>query len=57
MTRLQWDLVEEMRELTDLVSRPRVDLDRALDRLGGTLEIERQISRPTWSYSFGSRTS
>jgi len=43
VNRLNWDLVDEMQELTELVIRSRVDLDRALDRLGGALDIEREI--------------
>jgi len=43
VNRLNWDLVDEMRELTDLVRQSRIDLDRALDRLDSALEIERQV--------------
>src|SRR5687768_8494520 len=32
VVQLQWELLDEMQQLTGLMSAPRVDLDRALDQ-------------------------
>lgn len=42
---LQWELLDEVQELTALTSEPRVGLDSALDRLDGVLDTEREIKR------------
>lgn len=43
--RLQWDLLDEMQQLTELMAVPRIDLDRALDQLDNVLETEKQIKQ------------
>ena len=43
LTRLQWELFDEMEDLTELLERSRIDLDRALGKLGSTLELEKRI--------------
>ncbi len=43
--RLQWDLLDEMQRLTELMAVPRIDLDRALDQLDNVLETEKQIKQ------------
>lgn len=45
VVRLQWELLDEMQQLTELMSVPRIDLDRALDQLDSVLEIEKQIKQ------------
>jgi Spy/CpxP family protein refolding chaperone len=40
---LQWDLKEQTEALATELDRPRVDLDRALDRIGRVLQAERRI--------------
>lgn len=45
VVRLQWDLLDEMQRLTELMAAPRIDLDRALDQLDGVLETEKQIKQ------------
>ncbi len=40
---LQWDLKEHSEALGTELSRPRVDLDRALDQMGKVLQTERRI--------------
>jgi Spy/CpxP family protein refolding chaperone len=42
---MQWELLDEMQQLTTLMSAPRVDLDRALDQLDAVLELEKQIKQ------------
>ena len=42
---LQWELLDEMQEMTAITSAPRVDLDRALDRMDGVLELEKRIKQ------------
>jgi len=42
---LQWELLDEMQEMTAITSPPRVDLDRALDRMDGVLELEKRIKQ------------
>ena len=43
VVRLQWELLDEMQQLTDVTRPPRVDLDRALDQMGSVLDTEREI--------------
>ena len=45
VVRLQWDLLDEMQQLTELMAVPRIDLDRALDQLDNVLETEKQIKQ------------
>lgn len=40
---LQWELQEQSTALSGELARPRVDLDRALDRLGRVMQTERRI--------------
>lgn len=42
---LQWELLDQMQELTEVMSAPRIDLDRALDQLDDVLETEKQIKQ------------
>ena len=43
MVRLQWELLDEMQQLTRTLQQPRVDLDQAMDQLGSTLNREKEI--------------
>lgn len=45
VVQLQWELLDEMQQLTQLMSAPRIDLDRALDQLDNVLEREKQIKQ------------
>ena len=45
VVRLQWELLDEMQQLTELMAAPRIDLDRALDQLDNVLETEKQIKQ------------
>ena len=45
VVRLQWELLDEIQQLTEVMSTPRVDLDRALDQLDGVLETEKSIKQ------------
>lgn len=40
---LQWEMLDEMQQLTTTMSAARVDLDRALDQLGDVLGTEQDI--------------
>ena len=40
---LQWELQEQATALATELARPRVDLDRALDRMGRVMQTERKI--------------
>jgi len=40
---LQWELQEQSTALSTELARPRVDLDRAMDRLGRVMQTERRI--------------
>lgn len=40
---LQWELQEQVTSLSEELNRPRVDLDRAQDRMGRVLQTERRI--------------
>ena len=42
---LQWQLLDEMQALSEILEGPRVDLDRAMDRMGEVLGIESEIKR------------
>jgi len=45
VVRLQWELLDEMQQLTEIISGTRVDLDRALDQLGSVLDTEQDIKQ------------
>ena len=45
VVRLQWDLLDDVQRLTEIMSGPRVDLDRALDQLGSVLDTENDIKQ------------
>jgi Spy/CpxP family protein refolding chaperone len=45
VVRLQWELLDEVEELTQIMSGTRVDLDRALDQLDTVLETEKHIKQ------------
>ena len=45
VVQLQWELLDEMQQLTQLMSATRIDLDRALDQLDNVLEREKQIKQ------------
>ncbi len=45
VVRLQWELLDEMQQLTELMSATRIDLDRAMDQLDGVLETEKSIKQ------------
>ena len=40
---LQWELLDDIQELSETLERPRVDLDRALDQMGSVLDLEKRI--------------
>lgn len=42
---LQWDLLDEMESLKEVLERPRIDMDRALDRMETVLETEKEIKQ------------
>ncbi len=42
---LQWDLLDDMQRLTEIMSGTRVDLDRSLDQLGNVLDTENEIKQ------------
>jgi Spy/CpxP family protein refolding chaperone len=45
VVRLQWELLDEVQQLTEITSPPRVDLDRSLDQIGDVLDTENEIKR------------
>ena len=45
MVQLQWELLDEMQQLTEIVGATRVDLDRALDQLDNVLDTEKEIKQ------------
>jgi Spy/CpxP family protein refolding chaperone len=45
VVRLQWELLDEMQQLTEMMAASRIDLDRALDQLDNVLETEKQIKQ------------
>jgi len=45
VVRLQWELLEEVQELTVITGDTRVDLDRALDQMDSVLDREKQIKQ------------
>ncbi len=45
VVRLQWDLLDDVQRLTEIMSGPRVDLDRSLDQLGSVLDTENEIKQ------------
>jgi Spy/CpxP family protein refolding chaperone len=42
---LQWQLLDEMQQLSEVMSGARIDLDRALDQLDNVLETEKAIKQ------------
>lgn len=42
---LQWELLEQVEELSAALAGPRVDLDRSLDRMDAVLRTEQRIKR------------
>ncbi len=42
---LQWDLLDEMESLKEVLERPQVDMDRAMDRMDRVLESEKEIKQ------------
>ncbi len=42
---IQWELLDDMQDLSDTLQRPRVDLDRALDQLDVVLEQEKRVKQ------------
>ncbi|MCA9737994.1 MAG: periplasmic heavy metal sensor [Gemmatimonadota bacterium] len=42
---LQWELLDEMQSLEEILDRPRIDQDRALDQMERVLETESRIKR------------
>ena len=45
VVRLQWELLDEMQQLTEVTSAPRVDLDRAMDQIENVLDTEKEIKQ------------
>jgi Spy/CpxP family protein refolding chaperone len=45
VVRLQWELLDEMQQLTETMGATRVQLDRALDQLNEVLATEREIKQ------------
>lgn len=45
VVRLQWELLDEMQQLTEITSAPRVDLDRSMDQIENVLDTEKQIKQ------------
>lgn len=45
VVRLQWELLDEVQQLTEIMDAPRVQLDRALDQLDAVLDTEREIKQ------------
>ena len=45
VVRLQWELLDDMQRLTEIMSSPRVDLDRSLDQLENVLDTENEIKQ------------
>ena len=45
VVRLQWELLDEMQQLTEIMGQARIDLDRALDQLDSVLDTEKEIKQ------------
>jgi len=45
VVRLQWELLDQVQDLTQIMSGTRVDLDRALDQLDTVLDTEKEIKQ------------
>ena len=45
VVRLQWELLDEVQQLREVMGAPRVELDRALDQLNEVLDTEREIKQ------------
>ena len=42
---IQWELVDDMASLSEILGAPRVDLDRALDQFDTVLEQEKRVKQ------------
>ena len=42
---LQWELMDEVQRLTEILEGARVDLDRALDQMDSVLDTEKEIKQ------------
>lgn len=45
VVQLQWELLDEIQQLTGALDRPRVDLDMALDRMDTVLDTEKRVKQ------------
>jgi Spy/CpxP family protein refolding chaperone len=45
VVQLQWELLDDMEQLENILDDPRVDLDRSLDQMGRVLDREAQVKR------------
>jgi Spy/CpxP family protein refolding chaperone len=45
VVRLQWELLDEVQQLTEVLEGTRVDLDRSLDQMDEVLDTEKQIKQ------------
>lgn len=45
VVQMQWELLDEMQQLTEIMGATRVDLDRALDQLDSVLDREKEIKQ------------
>jgi Spy/CpxP family protein refolding chaperone len=45
VVRLQWELLDEIQQLTAVLDRTRIDLDMALDRMDAVLDTERKVKQ------------
>jgi Spy/CpxP family protein refolding chaperone len=45
VVKMQWDLLDQMQQLTTIMGATRVDLDRALDGLDNVLDSEKSIKQ------------
>ena len=45
VVRLQWELLDEVQQLTEIMSGTRVDLDRSLDQMENVLDTEKDIKQ------------
>jgi len=45
VVRLQWELLDEVQQLREVMGASRVELDRALDQLNEVLDTEREIKQ------------
>lgn len=45
VVRLQWELLDRVQELTEVLDRTRVDVDLALDRMDRVLDTEKRVKQ------------